>query len=103
MESGINEIFKLALPAVIEVQAGINKPRYASLKGIMQAKKKEIAECSPADLGLSPELIGSAGSRVETVKVFLPESGEGAQIIEGEPADCARALVAKLQKEARVI
>jgi electron transfer flavoprotein beta subunit len=103
MESGINEVFNLALPAVIEVQAGINQPRYASLKGIMQAKKKEIAERTPADLGLTPELVGSAGSRVETVKVFLPESGEGAQIIEGEPVDCARELVEKLQKEARVI
>ena len=52
MESGENEIFRVALPAVLEVQAGINHPRYASLKGIMAAKKKEIAESAPADLGL---------------------------------------------------
>ena len=40
MESGINEIARLSLPAVVEVQAGINQPRYASLRGIMQAKRK---------------------------------------------------------------
>ena len=47
MESGLSEVFRLALPAVLEVQAGLNHPRYASLKGIMSAKKKEIAELSP--------------------------------------------------------
>ena len=47
-----------ALPAVLEVQAGINHPRYASLKGIMQAKRKEIAEPTPADLGLDAERVG---------------------------------------------
>ncbi|HMB52543.1 MAG TPA: electron transfer flavoprotein subunit beta/FixA family protein, partial [Thermoanaerobaculia bacterium] len=51
MESGKNEIFRLQLPAVIEVQAGINHPRYASLKGIMQAKRKPLDAVSAADLG----------------------------------------------------
>jgi electron transfer flavoprotein beta subunit len=103
MESGMNELFRLALPAVLEIQAGINHPRYASLKGIMAAKKKEIAELSPADLGLEPGEVGAAGSRLEILSVAFPESAGGAQMLEGDADTAARALVEKLQKEARVL
>ncbi len=103
MESGVNEISRVTLPAVLEIQAGINHPRYASLKGIMQAKKKEIAAPSPADLGLTPAEVGAAGSRLEIVSVAFPESGKGAQILSGDAKTAAVALVEKLQKEARVL
>jgi len=103
MESGMNEIFRLKLPAVIEVQAGINHPRYASLKGIMKAKKKPVDTPAPGDLGLDPARLGAAGARVEIVDLAFPESGEGAQMIEGDPAAAAKTLVEKLQKEARVL
>jgi electron transfer flavoprotein beta subunit len=103
MESGVNEISRVALPAVLEIQAGINHPRYASLKGIMAAKKKEIANVGPADLGLDASQIGAAGSRIEIVSVAFPESGTGAQILDGTPEVAAKALVEKLQKEARVL
>jgi electron transfer flavoprotein beta subunit len=103
MESGINEISRVALPAVLEIQAGINHPRYASLKGIMQAKKKEIASPSPAELGLDPGAIGAAGSRLETIAVSFPESGQGAKMIEGDAKAAAAALVEKLQHEARLL
>lgn len=103
MESGMNQIFHLPLPAVIEVQAGINHPRYASLKGIMKAKKKPIATPSPEELGLDLGEIGAAGSRIEVLSVSFPESGAGAEVIEGDPATAAKILVEKLQKEARVL
>jgi len=103
MESGMNEIFRIKLPAVLEVQAGINHPRYASLKGIMQAKKKPLEEASAADLGLDPSEVGAAGSRLEIVSVAFPESGEGAELIEAAPSEAARILVEKLQTEARVL
>jgi electron transfer flavoprotein beta subunit len=103
MEAGLNEIFHLELPAVLEIQAGLNKPRYASLKGIMQAKRKEIAEIVPQDLALAADEVGEAGARLEVVSIAFPETGEGAQIIEGEPSEAARILVEKLQKEARVL
>jgi len=102
MESGLNEISRLALPAVIQVQAGINRPRYASLKGIMQAKRKEIAQVAPGDLGLEAGETGLAGSRVEVLAIRPPETGAAAELLEGEPADVAKRLVAKLQ-EARVL
>ncbi len=103
MESGLNEIFRLRLPAVLEIQAGLNQPRYASLKGIMQAKKKEIREPGPGDLGLSADTIGESGSTLEILSVAVPETGEAAQIFEGDPATAVSALVEKLQKEARVL
>ncbi|MEM9553261.1 MAG: electron transfer flavoprotein subunit beta/FixA family protein [Acidobacteriota bacterium] len=103
MESGTNEIFRMQLPAVIEVQAGINHPRYASLKGIMKAKRKPLATPSPADLGLESAAIGAAGSRIEIVDVSFPSSGDEAEIIEGDAEAAARSLVEKLQKEARVL
>jgi electron transfer flavoprotein beta subunit len=103
MESGMNEIVRVKLPAVLEIQAGINHPRYASLKGIMAAKKKEIAEVGPGDLGLDPGQVGAAGSRLEIVSVALPDSGAGAQMLEGDPKQQAAALVEKLRTEARVL
>jgi electron transfer flavoprotein beta subunit len=103
MESGLNEVFRIAFPAVLEVQAGINHPRYASLKGIMAAKKKEIVAVGPAELGLAVDQVGLAGSRLEVVSVGFPDAGGGAQILEGEPAVAAKVLVEKLRNEARVI
>lgn len=103
MEGGVNEIFRMQLPAVLQIQAGLNQPRYASLKGIMRAKRKEIAEVTPADLGLTEDQIGFAGARLEVVSVAFPDSGGGAQIIEGDPETAARVLVDKLRTEARVL
>jgi electron transfer flavoprotein beta subunit len=103
MESGMNEIVRVPLPAVLEIQAGINHPRYASLKGIMAAKKKEIAERSPGELGLDPGQVGAAGSRLEIVSVSLPAAGAGAQILEGDAKAAATALVERLRREARVL
>ncbi len=103
MESGLNEIVRIALPAVFEVQAGINHPRYASIKGIMQAKRKPMAEPSAEELGLDASQIGGAGSRLEVVSVAFPESGTGAEMIEGDAQTAARILVEKLQKEAKVL
>ncbi len=103
MESGLNEIFRIQLPAVLEIQAGINKPRYASLKGIMQAKRKEIAPVDLAAIGLSAEDVGAEGAKTEVLEIAFPTKGEGAQILEGDPAEVAAILVEKLQKEARIL
>ena len=103
MESGMNEILRIQLPAVLQIQAGLNHPRYASLRGIMQAKKKEIAEVGAADLGLEPSEVGSQGARVEVVSVSFPESGAGAEMLEGDPSEAAATLVDKLKREAKVL
>ena len=88
---------------MIEVQAGINHPRYASLRGIMQAKKKEIANPGPAELGLEPQEVGAAASGLEVLSVSFPEAGGGAKMLQGEPDAVARELVELLQREAKVL
>lgn len=103
MEAGLNELLRIDLPAVIQVQAGINHPRYASLRGIMQAKKKEISNPTPADLGLEAQELGAAGSRLELLGVAFPEAGAGAQMLEGSPEAVAQELIDKLRREAKVI
>ncbi len=103
MESGLNELLRIQLPAVIEVQAGINQPRYASLRGIMQAKRKEIANPAPAELGVDPGEVGAAASRLEVLSVSFPDTGAGARILEGEPETVARELIELLQREAKVL
>lgn len=103
MESGMNELARVRLPAVLEVQAGINHPRYASLKGIMQAKRKPIDLVSAGDLGLAADDLGAAGSGIEILSVGFPDKGRGAQILEGDASTVARTLIDKLKKEARVL
>jgi electron transfer flavoprotein beta subunit len=73
LESNLFEKVEIPLPAVLAIQSGINQPRYATLKGIMQAKKKEIKTLSPQDLGMQPGETGPAGSRVDHQKLSFPE------------------------------
>ena len=103
MEAGVNEVSRLKLPAVLEIQAGLNRPRYASLRGIMQAKRKEIARPAPADLGLDAASLGAAGSKLELLSIGFPGAGKGTQFLEGDPAAVAAELVEKLRTEAKVL
>ncbi len=94
---GASEIVETLLPAVITCQKGINEPRYPSLKGIMQAKKKELKQVSLEELGVAAE------KKVETLEIFLPPKKEAGKIIEGEAAEAAKELVRLLKEEAKVI
>ncbi len=103
LEGGINETVELPFPAVLTIQFGINQPRYASLKGIMAAKKKELKAWSAADLGLSDNLVGKPGAMYEVKEVFVPERKSRVEIITGTAEEAAAKLVEKLRKEAKVI
>ncbi|MBI5166557.1 MAG: electron transfer flavoprotein subunit beta/FixA family protein [candidate division NC10 bacterium] len=100
---GASEIMEVSLPAVFTAQKGLNEPRYPSLKGIMGAKKKEIAEHNPSSLGLSPEEVGLAGSKVKILKLSPPPSRATGKILEGEPREQASQLVKLLREEAKII
>ncbi|PYS55757.1 MAG: electron transfer flavoprotein subunit beta [Acidobacteria bacterium] len=103
LEGGINETVELTLPAVLTIQFGINHPRYASLKGIMAAKKKEFKAWSAADLELPDNAIGRAGATYDVTEVLFPERKSRVEIISGTPEEAAANLVEKLRKEAKVI
>lgn len=96
---GGEEVVECRLPAVASAQKGLNTPRYASLKGIMAAKKKQVETRSLADLGLAPALRPSW----ETEKVELPPARSTGRVLAGEPEDQVRMLVQLLRAEARVI
>ena len=99
LEGGLEEEMTLSLPAVLTIQVGINEPRYASLRGIKQAKSKPIDLLSHADLGLSPEEVGEAGSSFRVKRLFIPEKGQ-AELIGGTPAEQAARLTEIVKAEA---
>ncbi len=89
---GGHEIVEFELPGLIAAQKGLNEPRYPSLKGIMQAKKKPLEEVDAGD----------AESRLEIIEVMNPPVRSAGQIV-GEGADAVPELVRKLRDEAKVI
>jgi electron transfer flavoprotein beta subunit len=100
LESGWFQWVNIPMPAVLTIQSGINQLRYATLKGIMAAKKKEIREVKAADVGLTAEDLEPA-QIIE--RAYLPEKTKRTEIIEGKPAEAAAKLVEKLRFDARVI
>ncbi|MBW2221280.1 MAG: electron transfer flavoprotein subunit beta/FixA family protein [Deltaproteobacteria bacterium] len=101
---GGEEIIEVPLPAVLTAQKGLNEPRYASLPGIMKAKKKEIKSVKIADLGLDPNAVGKAGAKTQILKMYSPPQRESGKIIEGETAEETASKLAKLlREEAKVI
>ncbi len=103
LEAGWFQWVRLPLPALLTIQSGISTVRYATLKGIMGAKKKEIAKVTPADIGLAPDEVGGAGRKTRMTRLYVPEKATGAEIIEGDTATAVATLVEKLQKEAKVL
>jgi electron transfer flavoprotein beta subunit len=100
---GGDEIVELKLPALVSCEKGLNEPRYASLPGIMKAKKKEIKKVTLADLPLEADQVGAAGSKTRVVKFHpLPERPP-VKMIEGEPGEQAKELVRLLRDEAKVV
>jgi electron transfer flavoprotein beta subunit len=103
LESGWFQWITLPLPAALTIQSGIYPVRYATLKGIMGAKKKEIKKLAAGDLGLAPDKVGKAGSGTELLKLYVPGKAKSAEILQGDVATTAATLVDKLQKEAKVL
>ena len=89
---GGHEIVEFDLPGVIAAQKGLNEPRYASLKGIMMAKKKPMEEIEAGD----------AEARLEVVELMSPPERTGGEIV-GEGPDAVLELVRRLREEAKVI
>jgi electron transfer flavoprotein beta subunit len=97
LEDGWFQNVEMPLPAVLTIQSGINKLRYATLMGIKKAKTKEIKRLTAAELGVT---VASAAS-IE--RVYLPQRSKQTQMIEGSPKEAAAKLVEKLRFEARIL
>ncbi len=97
LEAGWFQHIECPLPAVLSIQSGINKVRYATLKGIMAAKKKEIAV-------ITRESLGAAAAPTQKIeKIYVPTKTKKTEFLTGSPKDVATKLVEKLKFEARVI
>jgi len=94
LEGGWFQWVTMPMPAVLTIQSGINQLRYATLKGIMGAKKKEITKAAAPS---------ASAARQKIVSLYVPEKTKQTQLISGSPADAARERVRRLREEARVI
>src|SRR5215813_11818105 len=97
LEAGWFQWIECPLPAVLSIQSGINKVRYATLKGIMAAKKKEIATITRESLGVGVE----PTQKIE--KIYVPVKTKKTEFLTGTAKEMAAKLVEKLKFEARVI
>jgi electron transfer flavoprotein beta subunit len=99
---GAEEIIECSLPAAVTAQKGLNEPRYASLKGIMAAKKIAIDSKSVADLGLQDSDI--VNQRVTIVSLELPPEKSGGRKVDGaDPAAAAKEIIKYIQEEAKAL
>jgi electron transfer flavoprotein beta subunit len=97
LEEGWFQTIELPTPAVLTIQSGGNKLRYATLMGIKRAKMKEVRRVTAAELAVD----GAAVVQLE--RVSLPQKQKSTQILSGTPKEAAAALVEKLKFEVRVL
>ncbi len=98
IEGGSFEMVEVNTPVVIAAHKGLNEPRYATLPNIMKAKKKEVKALKLADVGAS-----AADQKIKLKNFQLPPPKQAGKKIEGDAAAQAKALVAALHNEAKVI
>jgi electron transfer flavoprotein beta subunit len=83
LEGGLVDVVDVDTPALLTIQTGINEPRYATLRAIKQAEEKQIEVRQPGDLG---------EPAYKVRKMFVPPKGEGAEMLDGSPADVAQRI-----------
>ena len=97
LEGGALEVVDLPKPCLIAIQTGANQVRYASLKGIMQAKKKPVDVKTLADLGLA-DTASAAQNKTTINKIYVPARGDSAEILEGSTDEVVAQLVTKIKE-----
>jgi len=97
IEGGANEMVELTAPCLIAVQTGLNQVRYASLKGIMAAKKKPLDVKTAADLGVA-DAVGAGAAKIKIEKIAPPPKGDTAELLEGSTDDIVGGLVTKIKE-----
>jgi electron transfer flavoprotein beta subunit len=94
LEGGWFQWVALPMPALLTIQSGINQLRYATLKGIMAAKKKEIKKVA---------LAAAAPPAQRITSIYFPEKGKKTQMLAGAPAEAAKELIKRLRDDARAL
>ena len=94
---GNQEIYEVDLPCVLSIQTGINEPRYVSIRGVRRASSLEIPIRRASDFGISPDSVGETGVKVKRKSYFIPETGEGAEMLEGSTSEIIEKLIGLLK------
>jgi electron transfer flavoprotein beta subunit len=96
------EVIEIALPALLTANDSLNEPRLASLRGIMQAKKKPLDRLTLSDLGIDPGEVGAASAGIALVSFEPPPQRAAGRKFEGEPEEITRQVVDLLANEAKI-
>jgi len=97
LEGGAMEVVELPKPCLLAIQTGANQVRYASLKGIMQAKKKPVDVKTAGDLGIGDQ-VGAGAAKVKVNKIYVPPKSDTAEIYEGSTDEIVGRLVGKIKE-----
>jgi electron transfer flavoprotein beta subunit len=98
LEAGYFQHVDMPLPAVLTIQSGINKLRYATLIGIKQAKNKPLKKLT------YDEVKGALGANMQKIeKLYIPQKTKKTEMLDGPPAEVAKKLVEKLKNDVRVL
>ena len=93
IEGGNQEMNEIDLPCVLSIQTGINEPRYVGIRGIRKVASVEIPEFGASDLGIDAGTIGEAAAKVKRVDYFMPDLGDGAEMLEGSTEEIIDKLI----------
>jgi electron transfer flavoprotein beta subunit len=97
LEDGWFQHVEIPLPALLTIQSGATKLRYATLMGIKKAKAKEVKRFAASELGIA------AAPSIRIERIYMPEKSKRSQIFDGPPKEAAAKLIEKLRFEARVL
>jgi len=97
LEAGYFQFVDMPLPAVLTIQSGINKLRYATLIGIKHAKNKPLRKVAMS------EVPGGSANLQKIERLYVPQKTKNTEFLEGPAGEVARKLVDKLRNEARVL
>jgi electron transfer flavoprotein beta subunit len=97
IEGGNQEMNEIQLPCVLSIQTGINEPRYVGIRGIRKVASVEIPQYGAADLGVDATTVGAAGARVKRLDYFVPEMGDGAEMLDGSTEEIIAKLIELLK------
>jgi electron transfer flavoprotein beta subunit len=93
IEGGNQELSEIDLPCVLSIQTGINEPRYVGIRGIRKVASVEIPVLGAGGLGVAADAVGAAGAKVKRLDYFVPDLGEGAEMLEGSTEEIIEKLI----------
>jgi electron transfer flavoprotein beta subunit len=99
IEGGNQEMSEIDLPCVLSIQTGINEPRYVGIRGIRKVASVEIPVHGAGDLGVDAGAVGEAGAKVKRLDYFVPELGEGAEMLDGDTEEIIAELIKRLKEK----